>query len=144
MSAGAAVWPRLPDVLQALARRDPRLLARHDWAQAAIKVGTEKSGQTLLALVYEGELGNAGGVDPFHLSRQLAHLGEEFPALKEEMLQRYQRLNGRQAKSILESALIELADAPVIRALVRGYAADDRPYDGGLANALRNAALGRR
>jgi hypothetical protein len=144
MSAGAAVWPRLPDVLQALARRDPRLLARHDWAQAAIKVGTEKSGQTLLALVYEGELGNAGGVDPFHLSRQLAHLGEEFPALKEEMLQRYQRLNGRRAKSILESALIELADAPVIRALVRGYAADDRPYDGGLANALRNAALGRR
>ncbi len=144
MSAGAAVWPRLPDVLQALARRDPQLLARHDWAQAAIKVGTEKSGQTLLALVYEGELGNAGGVDPFHLSRQLAHLGEEFPALKEEMLQRYQRLNGRRAKSILESALIELADAPVIRALVRGYAADDRPYDGGLANALRNAALGRR
>ena len=102
-----------------------------------------KSGQTLLALVYEGELGNAGGVDPFHLSRQLAHLGEEFPALKEEMLQRYQRLNGRR-KSILKSALIELADAPVIRALVRGYAADDRPYDGGLANALRNAALGRR
>jgi hypothetical protein len=144
MSAGAAVWPRLPDVLQALARRDPGLLARHDWAQAAIKVGTEKSGQTLLALVYEGELGNAGGVDPFHLSRQLAHLGEEFPALKEEMLQRYQRLNGGRAKSILESALIELADAPVIRALVRGYAADDRPYDGGLANALRNAALGRR
>ena len=123
MSAGAAVWPRLPDVLQALARRDPRLLARHDWAQAAIKVGTEKSGQTLLALVYEGELGNAGGVDPFHLSRQLAHLGEEFPALKEEMLQRYQRMNRGRAKSILESALIELANPTVIRALVHGYAA---------------------
>jgi hypothetical protein len=47
-------------------------------------------------------------------------------------------------KSTLESALIELADPPVIRALVRGHAADHRPYDGGLANALRNAALGRR
>jgi hypothetical protein len=132
------------DVLQALARRDPRFLARHDWAQAVIKVGTEKSGQTLLMLVCDGELGNAGGVDSFHLSRQLAHLGEEFPALKEEMLQRYRRLNGGRAKSILESALIELADTPVIRALVRGYTADDRPYDAGLANALRNAALGRR
>jgi hypothetical protein len=132
------------DVLLALARRDPRFLARHDWAQAVIKVGTEKSGQTLLALVCEGELGNAAGVDFFHLSRQLAHLGEEYPTLKQDMLQRYQGLNGGRAKSILESALIELADAPVIRALVRGYAADHRPYDGGLANAMRNAALGRR
>jgi hypothetical protein len=104
----------------------------------------EKSAQTLLALVCEGELGNAGGVDSFHLSRQLAHLGGEFPALKEEMLQRYQRMNTGRAKSILESALIELADAQVIRALVLGYAAEQRPYDGGLAHALRNAALGRR
>ena len=132
------------DVLLALARRDPRFLARHDWAQAVIKVGNEKSSQTLLALVCEGELGNAGGADSFHLSRQLAHLGEEYPALKQDMLQRYQRLNGGRAKSIFESALIELADAPVIRALVRGHATDRRPYDGGLANALRNAALGRR
>jgi hypothetical protein len=84
------------------------------------------------------------GVDFFHLSRQLAHLGEEYPTLKQDMLQRYQGLNGGRAKSILESALIELADAPVIRALVRGHAADHRPYDGGLANAMRNAALGRR
>ena len=120
------------DVLLALARRDPRFLARHDWAQAVIKVGNEKSSQTLLALVCEGELGNAGGADSFHLSRQLAHLGEEYPALKQDMLQRYQRLNGGRAKSIFESALIELADAPVIRALVRGHATDRRPYDGGL------------
>jgi hypothetical protein len=132
------------DVLLALARRDPRFLARHDWAQAVIKVGTEKSGQTLLALVCEGELGNAAGVDFFHLSRQLAHLGEEYPTLKQDMLQRYQGLYGGRAKSILGSALIELADALVIRTLVRGYAADHRPYDDGLANALRNAALGRR
>jgi hypothetical protein len=132
------------DVLQALARRDPRLLARHDWAQAVIRVGSEKSGQTLLALVCDGELGNASGVDFFHLSRQLAHFGEEFPSLKEEMLRGYQRLNGGRAKSILELALIELADPLVTRALVRGYAADHRPYDGGLSQALRNAALGRR
>jgi hypothetical protein len=107
------------DLLQALARRDPRL-------------------------VCDGELGNAGGVDSFHLSRQLAHLAEEFPSFKEEMLQRYQRLNSGRAKSILESALVELADPSVIRALVRGYLADRRPYDGALSQALRNAALGRR
>jgi len=132
------------EVLQALARRDPGLLAQHDWARAVIKVGTEKSGQTLLALVCEGELGNTGGTDSFHLSRQLAHLGEEFPTLKEEMLRSYQRLNWGRPKSILESALIELANARIIRALVQGHAADHRPYDGGLANAVRRAALGRR
>jgi hypothetical protein len=60
------------------------------------------------------------------------------------MLQRYQRLNRRRAKSIIESALIELADPSVIGALLRGYAADHRPYDGGLSQALRGAALGRR
>jgi hypothetical protein len=132
------------DVLRALARRDPQLLSRHDWAQAVIKLGTEKSGQALLGLVCDGELGNAGGVDSFHLSRQLAHLCGDFPMLKEEILQGYQRLNSGRAKSILESALIELADAAVIRALVRSYAVVGRPYDGGLSHALRNAALGRR
>ena len=132
------------DLLQALARRDPRLLARHDWAQAVTKLGTEKSGQTILGLICDGELGNAGGTDSFHLSRQLAHLGEEFPSLKEEMLQRYQRLNRGRAKSIIELALIELADPPVIRALLHGYAVDHRPYDGGLSQALRSAALGQR
>lgn len=132
------------DVLQRLARRDPRLLARHDWTQAVIKISTEKSDQALLGLVCDGELGNAGAVDSFHLSRQLAQLAEEFPSFKDDVLQRYQRLNRGYAKSILESALIELADAQVIRALVRDYAADHQPYDGGLAQALRNAALGRR
>ncbi|UWU70562.1 NACHT domain-containing NTPase [Bradyrhizobium sp. NC92] len=132
------------DVLLALARRDPRFLARHDWAQAVIKVGTEKSGQTLLELLCDGELGNAGGVDSFHLSRQLAHLGREYPVLKQDMLRSYEGLNAGRAKSILKSALVELADARVIRALLQGYAADHRPYDGGLANAVRNAALKRR
>ena len=60
------------------------------------------------------------------------------------MLQSYQRLNSGPPKSILESALIEFANPAIIRALVQGYAAEHRPYDGGLAHALRNAALGRR
>ncbi|MGB8397834.1 MAG: hypothetical protein WCE35_03440 [Bradyrhizobium sp.] len=126
------------DVLQALARRGPRLLARHDWAQAVIKVGTEKSGQTLLTLVCEGELGNAGGADSFHLSRQLAHLGEELPALREEMLQRYQRMNRGHAKSILESALIELANpCPRLAKFVIWYNQFVRPHHQAAAGETR-------
>ena len=115
-----------------------------DWAQAAQGRHREiRSDPSSARLRWRA--GQCGWRGSLHLSRQLAHLGEEFPALKEEMLQRYQRLGGRRAKSILEiAALIELADASIIRALIRGYAADDRSYDGGLANALRNAALGRR
>ena len=47
------------------------------------------------------------------------------------MLQRYERMNSGRAKSILKSALVELADPSDILALIRGYTADKRPYDGG-------------
>jgi hypothetical protein len=130
--------------LQALGRRDPRILARQDWVNAVIKLGTEPSGRALLAMIFNGQLGSTRGVESFHLSRQLSRLGEEFPPIKDEMLQRYERMGSGPAKSILESALVELADPAVIHALIRGYAADRRAYDGGLSHALRRAALGQR
>jgi hypothetical protein len=60
------------------------------------------------------------------------------------MLQRYERMNSCSAKSIFEVALVELADPSIILALIRGYAANKRPYDGGLSQALRKVALGQR
>ncbi len=60
------------------------------------------------------------------------------------MLQRYERMKACPAKSILESALVELTDPSIILALIRGYAVDRRPYDGGLSQALRRTALGQR
>ncbi len=131
-------------VLRALGRRDPRIAARHDWLDAMIKLGTEGSGQALIAMICDGELARARGVDSFHLSRQLARLGEAFPSIKNDMLERYERMKACPAKSILESALVELADPSTILALIRGYAADKRPDDGGLSQALRRAALGQR
>jgi hypothetical protein len=44
----------------------------------------------------------------------------------------------------LESALVELADPSIILALIGGYAADRRSYDGGLSRAVRKVALGQR
>jgi hypothetical protein len=132
------------NVLRALARRGPGVAARHDWLHAMVKLGTEGSGQALVAIICDGELDRAPSVDSFHLSRQLAHLGTVFPPIKDEMLQRYECMNVCRAKSILESALVELADPSIIRALIRGYAADSRPYDGGLSQALRRTALGQR
>jgi hypothetical protein len=131
-------------VLQALGRRDQRMAARHDWLDAVVKLRTEGSSHALIAMICDGQLAGARGVDSFHLSRQLARLGEEFPSIKDDMLQRYERMNAGPAKSILVSALAELADPSIIVAVIRGYAADKRPYDGGLSQALRRAALGQR
>jgi hypothetical protein len=131
-------------VLRALGHRDPRIAARHSWLDAMIKLGTEGSGQALVAMICDGEIASARGVDSFHLSRQLPRLGDAFPAIKDEMLQRYERMKACPAKSILESALVELAEPSIILSLIRGYAVDWRPYDGGLSQALRRTALGQR
>jgi hypothetical protein len=131
-------------VLEALGRHDPKIMARHEWVDALIKLRTEASGRALLALVCDGTLGSGRGFDSFHLSRQLARSGEEFPPLKSEILRRYERMSAGSPKYVLESALIELADAAVVIAIIRGYAADQRPYDGGLSRALRGIALGQR
>ncbi len=131
-------------VLQALGRRDPAIMARHDWLDAVIKIGTEGSARALIAMICEGRPTNARGVDSFHLSRQLARFGEQFPQIKDEILGRYERMRAGPVKSILESALIELADPSIILALIRGYSADRRAYDGGLSRALRAVALGQR
>ena len=79
-------------VLQALGRRDPAIMARHDWLDAVIKAGTEGSARALIAMICEGQPGNARGVNSFHLSRQLARFGEQFPQIKDEILGRYQRM----------------------------------------------------
>jgi hypothetical protein len=55
------------------------------------------------------------------------------------MLQRYQCLGRGRAKSILESALVDLADPAVIRALIHSCASEHRPYDGGVALGRRPA-----
>ena len=95
-------------------------------------------------MICDGEPASARDVNSFHLSRQLAHLGEAFPSVKDDVLQRYQRMNACPAKSILESALVELADPSIILVLIRRYAADKRPYNNGLLEALRGAAFGQR
>jgi hypothetical protein len=60
------------------------------------------------------------------------------------MVRRYEGMGGGRAKSILERALIELADVSIILTLIGGYAAFGRPYDGNLSRAVRRVALGQR
>jgi hypothetical protein len=61
-----------------------------------------------------------------------------------EMLRRYEGSGIGRGKDVLERALAKVADPEVILALIRSFAAAGRPYGGGLANAVREIAVGRR
>jgi hypothetical protein len=130
--------------LMALARRDSRLLEDHDWRDALIKLGTEQAALMLVTLICDGEITAGRAGDGYQLSRYLAHFGEQFPSVKAEILRRYGLLPPRSHNGLIESTLVEFADPVVILALIGGYAADQRSYDGALSNAVRKLALGQR
>jgi hypothetical protein len=141
---GQSLHERAVGTLQALARRDPRMLVDHDWLDAVIKLCTEESARVVVGLICDGELAASRGADTLQLANHLARFAQEFPSIKAEMVQRYEGMNAGRPKSIIESALIELADPAMIMTLIRGYTADGRSYDGGLSRALRQVALGQR
>jgi hypothetical protein len=129
-------------VLEALAERDPGMAVEYGWLSALIAMGTEESARALLVHICDGQL---AADREFHVARDLEHLGRRYPAIKAEMVRRYENMGGGgRAKSILERALIELADVSIILTLIGGYASVGRPYDGNLSRAVRRVALGQR
>ena len=131
-------------VLDSLASRDPKMFADYGWRNAVMKLGTEDSGRALLTFVASGQVSNTRGANTRQLVNHLADQAQRFPAIKDDMLRRYREMRAGQPKVILEATLIELADTTIIRALIDGYAADGRGYDGGLSHAVRKVALGQR
>jgi hypothetical protein len=131
-------------VLQALAARDPRMLADYHWLNAVMKVDTEDSARVLLALVGDGQLAAARGADTHQLRHYLVNQAQLSPAIKDEMLRRYREMRAGPPKATIEAMLVELADAMIIFALIEGHAADGRGFHGGLSQAVRKVALGQR
>jgi hypothetical protein len=132
-------------VLTELGQRDPRFLAERDWLNAMMELGTEASARALLDLVCDGKLSTSRrGLDSWRFSRYMAEMLRKLPSIRDDLLQRYERMPGGQLKAILESALAELADPEIIPALIRSYAADKKPFDGSLYKAIRDIAVGER
>lgn len=132
-------------VLNELGRRDPRFLEERNWLNAMMELGTAASAQALLDLVCDGKLSTTRrGFDVWRFSRHIAGIARKLPSIRDDMLQRYERMPNAQPKAILESALAELADAEVIPVLIRSYAADKKPFDGSLYKAVRDIAVGER
>jgi hypothetical protein len=131
-------------VLDALARADEGFLRMYDWVKAIIELDTEEAGLFLVGLACEREMTSGYGIDAWHLADHLARIALKFPAIKAEMLRRYEALGAGRGKDLCESALAKLADPEVILALIRGFAATGRPYGGWLAEAVREIAVGQR
>jgi hypothetical protein len=135
------------EALEALARRDPRIVQQYEWFNAIATLGTESAASALLRFVIEGTLDGRGpgvGVDAWHLAQQLAQFARTLPDIRGMLIQRYRELPGGHARAVLEAALAEIADPEIILAMIEIYAADRRAIDGRLYKAVRDVAVGRR
>jgi hypothetical protein len=133
------------ETLVALAERDPWTVKLYGWYNAIIRIGTLDAARKLLDLICSGHpVGRVGGVDTWHLGQRFAEFAGKFPAFRAELIERYSTLAAGRAKVAVARALIEIADSDVVMAMVRSYAADVKPFDGALGEAVRNVAVGRR
>jgi hypothetical protein len=131
-------------VLDSLARGDESFLRMFDWVKAIVELDTEEAGLFLVGVACERDVNSEYSMSARHLADHLAQIALKFPAIKAEMLRRYEGPDAGRGRDVLKRALVQLADPEVILALIRGFAAAGRPYGGGLANAIREIAVGRR
>ena len=127
-------------VLDALARGDESFVRMYDWVKAIIELDSEEAGLFLVRVACERNLNSGHGMDAWHLADHLARIAVKFPAIKAEMLGRYEGPGVRTCSK----GRWRVADPEVIPALIRSFAAAGRPYGGGLANAVREIAVSRR
>jgi hypothetical protein len=142
---GQSPHPEALQVLEALAKRDPRMTTEHDWRSAVIRLGTEDSALTVLNMICDGRLnGGKDRMGGWELLHSLASLARTFPGLHKEMLQRYENMLSGSRRDALENALMESVDAPTIVALIRSFTMAGRSLDGRLSRAIEKLALGER
>src|SRR5260370_26846919 len=133
------------EVLEALAQRDPAFLDEYDWWSALMQMGSEQSGLALLeALCTSGNARSRGGFNDLRFSEMLARAANLFPAIREEILSRYDSMPPGSAKGLIERVLGNLSDESVVLKLIHNYAATGRSFDQGLAQAVHNVAVNRR
>jgi hypothetical protein len=133
------------ETLGALAERDPRFVERYEWYNALIRIGTLGAARKLLDLICsDAPIGRAGGLDTFHLGQRFAEFASKFPDFRTELIERCSTLGAGRANAVVQRALTEIADAEIVMALLRSYAANARPFDGALGEAVRHAAVGQR
>jgi len=129
------------ELLTELADRDPRFYKEHEWLAALVARGTETSALILLDLICKGALTGSRNSDQWKLAKDLASLVRKHAPIRDELTRRYEGLTSGAGRSVIAQALVELADVEGFLTLVKGYAAEGRPFDGTLDIMIREVAL---
>ena len=138
---GVAPTPQAEQYLEALARECPALFNEHGWLNAVSRRGTFAGVHVLLDLIVEGVV-DYNGSDGWWLSKTLAAQMRLHAEVRTTFYGRYSCLDAGPGKRLIEQAIAEAADAPGVLLLVRGYAQENRTFDGMLHTAVQRAALG--
>ncbi len=126
--------------LEQLAADNPAFLQEFEWINAVIKLDTEAAALVILDQLCGGQLKIRDG---FRLSNALAGWASRYPAVLSTMIARYPTLTTGKIPAVLEMAFHDLTDEQVFMTLFDGHVDGPHPFRG-VANALRNLAIGRR
>jgi len=127
-------------VFKALVDWDQRILSNHYWLYSLLNIGTEAAASLIIDWICDGRLPARDGFP----ERQFADLARRYPSIRLLILQRYAMMQPGRPQATLESILLEIADPEVLLTLVRAYARNNRSFNGNLAHAIRQTAVGRR
>ncbi len=132
------------NVLSELAKRDERFLNEYDWLAALTKRNTLTVARILLDLVCNASFsGKRGSHDRMDFGSKLSAFMNSHEQFRQEVYERFPRVADSPAKSILEYAIANAADADGLLLLVRVGAAQDKRFRGtALYTALRHVLVG--
>jgi hypothetical protein len=132
------------DVLIELAKRDERFLNESDWLTALGKRNTLTAARTLLHLVcsasFSGKRGSHGRMPIDWILSTFITSHEQF---RKEVYEQFPNVADEHAKSMLEHAIADAADAEGVLLLVRDAAAQDKRFQAtALHTAIRHVLIG--
>lgn len=117
------------NVLGELAKRDERFLNEYDWLEALTKRNPLTAARILLDLVCNGSLpGRGGRLDSLDFGEKLSAFMTSHEQFRQEVYERFPRVADSPAKSILEYAIANAADADGVLLLVHVDAAQDQRF----------------
>jgi hypothetical protein len=104
--------------------------------------GTLEAVLLYVDLIIEGVLGaGQGGVDAWHVGRQLAEYVQKFPTLNDQLKKRYEASTVGPGRAMLEHFFGEAGNQDDLVAMLEKYAADGQAYDSRMARAVEAVTL---
>ncbi|MCU7869633.1 MAG: hypothetical protein KZQ98_14045 [Candidatus Thiodiazotropha sp. (ex Lucinoma borealis)] len=129
------------NVLSELTKRDERFLNEYDWLAALTKRNTLTAARILLDLVCSASF--PGKQDKMDFSKKLSAFMTSHEQFRKEVYERFLSVADGPAKSVLEYAIVDAADAEGVLLLVRNGAAQDKQFQTtALYTALRHVLVG--